>query len=237
LTGRFVLVLQHVEWERPGLIGTALDAAGIPRQLRNVLPENDFAVLPELDELAGVVLLGGPMGARDVDVHPGLALEAELARRAAGAGVPLLGVCLGHQLIATALGGELVSGADHEIGVGTVDVVSDGVLGAAGTVLPVLHWHDDTATAPSGARVLAATPGTPNQAFAVDDHVLGTQFHLEVTRADLDRWLAAPTMTAGLTPSDTAALRTGFDARCAAVHAAADVVLQRFSGLVQDRRG
>ncbi|OMH23885.1 hypothetical protein BKD30_11030 [Tersicoccus phoenicis] len=120
-----VLVLQHSPWEGPGLIGDALRAAGLPMTVRNLIDRPDD-VLPAIPDLAGVVLMGGPMRADDHDTHPGLAREAEIVRAAVTAGLPVLGVCLGHQIIATALGGCLHAGVTHEVGLAPVEFTGAG---------------------------------------------------------------------------------------------------------------
>jgi GMP synthase (glutamine-hydrolysing) len=195
---RAVLILQHVAVERPGLIGQALTARGVPWRVDTVVDLRDPDALPPVAELAGVVILGGPMGALDVEDHPGLELEARLVRAALDADVPLLGVCLGHQIIATALGASLHPASAAEFGIGSVDVLADDeVFGAPGDTHPVLHWHRDVVEAPAGATVLARTAQTANQAFRIGS-AIATQFHLEVDRPLLDDWLAAPAMAADL---------------------------------------
>lgn len=155
--------------------------------------------------------MGGPMGALDDGLYPWLLQERELARNAVRDGIPILGICLGHQLIAVALGAELIAGGVEEIGIGTVSLSADSPeLGAAGEQLPVLHWHRDRVTAPPSASVLASSPECPVQAFRIGSAV-GVQFHVELTRSLLRTWLSEPAMVndlpSGLTPSD---LTTGF---------------------------
>ncbi|GAB3742085.1 type 1 glutamine amidotransferase [Microlunatus parietis] len=157
---RSVLVVQHVPWERPARLGEVLTDHGIGWTTALLAGARDRSDAPAVDTLAGLVLLGGPMGALDVEAYPGLAVEAQLVRECAAAGVPMFGVCLGHQLIATALGAALYPGADREAGIGTVEVVADGPLGPPGTVQPVVHWHGDIVDPPPGATVLARSPGT-----------------------------------------------------------------------------
>jgi GMP synthase (glutamine-hydrolysing) len=197
---RYTLILQHVPWERPALLGDVLSSFGVSWRLDNVVDQTDRDVLPRLDELSGIAVLGGPMGALDVDAHPGLGLEADLVRDAFAAGVPLLGICLGHQIIATALGAPLHRGVADEVGMGEVDVVAnDYVFGQAGGTQPVLHWHHDVVEAPSGATVLASTEQTPNQAFRIGEAVFSTQFHPEIDATMLAAWIAEPGMAIDLT--------------------------------------
>lgn len=196
---RSVLVLEHVPWERPGLLLRAL--TGLSRTTRIVLDEAEPA-LPALDALAGVVVLGGPMAADDDDRFPGLAAERRLLAAAVDAEVPVLGVCLGMQLLATALGATLHRDHGRELGFGAVEVVApDPVLAPLGPLPTVLHWHDDAVDLPGGATLLARSPGTPVQAFRAGS-ALGLQFHVEVDLPLLDDWLRTPEMVAGLTEDE-----------------------------------
>jgi len=151
--------------------------------------------LDELDALGGLVVMGGPMGVGEVSEHPWLAGELELLAAAVAAGLPVLGVCLGAQLLAAALGARVYRGERPEIGSGTVSLTADGradpVLGAAGLAeLPVVHWHQDTFDLPPGAVLLAGSALYPHQAFRahVRARVYGLQFHVEVDRALAADW-------------------------------------------------
>jgi GMP synthase (glutamine-hydrolysing) len=207
---RSVLILQHVPWERPAILADILTAQSVPWASRSFL----YGPPPQgLSDIAGLAILGGPMGALDFYKHPGLRAEAELVQSVADAGIPLLGICLGHQIIATALGAKLHSGAANEVGVGTVDLVADDhVFGTAGDTVPVLHWHYDVVEAPTGATVLASTAETPNQAMRLGDSIFTTQFHVEVDRHMLDRWLAVDEMADELEPPTRGTIRADFDA-------------------------
>lgn len=139
------VVIQHVDFEGPGLIGAVLSARGA--DLRVVRTDEGDA-LPAVDELDVLVVMGGPMGAHDDAAYPHLAGERELLAAAVAAGIPVLGVCLGAQLLAAALGGTVSRGPAPEVGLGTVSLTDTGradpVLGPAGRYLRVLHWHADT---------------------------------------------------------------------------------------------
>jgi GMP synthase (glutamine-hydrolysing) len=207
---RSVLVLQHVPWERPAILGEVLTDHSLTWISRSFL----YGPPPlDLSEISGLAILGGPMDALDTEKRPGLAAEAALVRAAVDAGIPLLAICLGHQILSTALGAKLHIGAANEVGMGTVNVLSDDrVLGPAGSAAPVLHWHHDVVEAPDGATVIASTDQTPNQAFRLGDAIYSTQFHVEVDRHMLDRWLTVDEMADDLAPETRATLQADFDA-------------------------
>jgi GMP synthase (glutamine-hydrolysing) len=192
-----VLILTHVPWEGPGLIADALAEAGIPYRIRSIVAEAE-PQLPGTGELAGVVILGGPMDADDTVNHPGLAREAQLVRDAVAEEVPVLGICLGHQIIALALGAPLHKGATQEVGLAPVELVSDDRLLSHLHGTPVVHWHRDNAGLPEGATLLARTARCPNQAFRYGS-AIGLQFHLELDQTLLRAWLDDGGMAAELT--------------------------------------
>jgi GMP synthase (glutamine-hydrolysing) len=228
---RRVLVVQHVPWETPGRILPALETAGVGVETRTLVAERD-PQLPSLDDLAGVVIMGGPMGADDVDRYPALALERDLARRAVEAGVPVLGVCLGHQILALAMGGALHPDATREIGVAPISLTADSPLGTDGDELEVLHWHVDNAAAPPGAEVLARTDGCPNQAFRLGSG-FGMQFHLEVDPPLLADWLTPDAMGVPASALEMQSALAVADTRLAQV---ADAVFGGFAASVRARR-
>jgi GMP synthase (glutamine-hydrolysing) len=225
---RPVLILQHVAWERPAILGEILTAHDVSWTTQSILFGS--AKKPALDDFSGIVILGGEMGALDFDRWPGLRLEAELVREAVSGGVPLVGICLGHQIVATALGGQLHSGAASEIGMGTVTIeVDDPVFGQSGTKKSVLHWHHDVAEAPDGAVVIASTDQTPNQAFRLGETVFCTQFHVEVDRRMLDRWLAVDQMVDGLDSNARAKIASDFDSAAPSMRKLSDLAFDGFA--------
>ncbi|HXN37331.1 MAG TPA: type 1 glutamine amidotransferase [Solirubrobacteraceae bacterium] len=131
-------------------------------------------------------MLGGPMGVGDIEAHPHLTAELDLLTTAVAADVPVLGVCLGAQLLAHALGAEVLPAPTTEVGLGSVTLTPAGerdvVLGGSGRQLPVLHWHGDTFTLPTGAELLASSDQCVNQAFRVG-RAYGLQFHVELDLA------------------------------------------------------
>jgi GMP synthase-like glutamine amidotransferase len=188
--GRSWVAIQHVPFEGPGLIAEVAGRRGI--ELRQCHPYRGEP-LPPANELDGLVVMGGPMGAGDTVEHPYLAREAELIAAMVNAGRPVLGVCLGAQLLARALGARIYRGEQAEIGFGTVSLtqagLEDPVLGSLGVeILPVMHWHQDTFDLPAQALWLARSELFAHQAFRVGKRAYGLQFHLEVDRELARAW-------------------------------------------------
>ena len=133
--------------------------------------------LPDFSDVSGIVIMGGPMGALDTDKYPGLKAESKLVRAAVSVGKPLLGVCLGHQIIATALGAKLKKGSEPEIGFAPIKRIDKhDYFSMWNKTLDVLHWHNDVVTLPEGAQPLAKSAKTKNQAFRFGSALWALQF-------------------------------------------------------------
>jgi GMP synthase (glutamine-hydrolysing) len=139
--------------------------------------------------------MGGPMGVDDTDRYPALAAEREWLAGAVEQHMPVLGICLGAQLPARALGAEVRPGERPEIGFAAVEVhdASDPIVGGLAPSTTVLHWHGDVFELPDGARPLASSAQTEHQAFRVGN-AWGLLFHPEADRALVEAWLAVPEM-------------------------------------------
>lgn len=183
------LILQHVAFEDAGTLGEVLVEAGFTLETQDSATA-DFSTL-RADSCDFLVILGGPIGVYEREIYPFLDAEMELIRRRVELGLPLIGICLGAQLMAAALGGRVYPGANgKEIGWHPIQSASDAAelaeLLEPGVSL--LHWHGDTFDLPPGAKLLASTDKYPHQAFTVGRAALGLQFHPEVTALGLERW-------------------------------------------------
>jgi GMP synthase-like glutamine amidotransferase len=187
-------IVQHVSHEGPGLIEDVLGDASVPVEVVRIDLGDE---LPDHRGIAGLVVMGGPMGVHDDEAHPWLAPERALLASAVAEGMPVLGVCLGAQQLAAALGADITTGPVAEIGLGQVELTPDGRLdavfgpeygGLASTAVPCVHWHRDTFSLPEGTVHLAATRAFPHQAFRWGDRAYGLQFHIEVDGQLADAW-------------------------------------------------
>lgn len=179
-----VLVLQHVECEGLGSIQSALDRAGLSTE---TVPIFRGAAIPsDLNEHRGLIVMGGPMSVYEQDRYSHIRDELRLIGTAVAANKPVLGVCLGSQLLAAALGGTVTSNRPKEIGWYevrlTAAAASDALFAGLPQELVPFHWHGDIFSLPPGAVSLAASALTPHQAFRYGRSAYGLLFHMEVTQ-------------------------------------------------------
>ncbi len=177
-----VLFLQHGDVDKPGLLAETLSTEGIGLEIFHAWRDGDFPVLQEFHALA---LGGGGQSAWEVEEHPYLETECRMIREAFRLGIPVLGLCLGAQLIARALGAEVRRAARKEIGFFPVELhpagISDPIVGALPARFPATHWHGDVFDIPGDAACLGASALTPHQILRRGTNALGFQFHLEMT--------------------------------------------------------
>ena len=189
-----ILVFQHVPYEPLGTLDPLLKRAGF--RLRYVNFGRSPKERPSLDGYDALIVLGGPMNADDVNGYPHLATELELIQDALQRDISIMGICLGAQLLAKALGGRVLAGAGREIGWHEVEVTADGradpVLSSLGERSEVFQWHDDVMELPPGSVHLARSERCATQAFRYGEHAYGLQFHLEANGALIERWLKVP---------------------------------------------
>lgn len=193
------LILKHVPFEGPARIAPLLEARGYTLELREL--HRGDAVPRALAAGELLVLMGGPMGVGDIDDArwPFLRRELQLLERCIAEDAPVLGVCLGAQLLAAAAGADVQPMKDaggrrvYEIGWASLRFTDDAASAALLAGLPrratMLHWHGDGAALPSGARLLASTDVCENQAFALGSRQFGLQFHCEVDAAGIEGFL------------------------------------------------
>ena len=184
-------VIRHVEIEDLGYLGKGLQKGGI--RVRYVDASGPARELPAAD--APLIVLGGPMAAYDTDRHPFLAREIELIRRCLERERPVLGICLGAQLLAAAAGARVYHGErGKEIGWAEVELSEAGVADPIWAGFPqcfmTFHWHGDTFDIPDGAVLLASSDRYP-QAFRLGPSAYGVQFHPEVVPVELEAWIRA----------------------------------------------
>jgi GMP synthase (glutamine-hydrolysing) len=195
------LVLRHVQAEGLGLLANVLRDRGIHHRYLD-LPRGE-APPKDIRALGGLIVLGGPMAVYEADRHPFLRIESGLVERALTAGRPVLGICLGAQLIASVLGARVYAGERREVGWGPITLTDDGrddpVFGLMEPSLTVFHMHGDTYELPPDARNLATSPAYEQQAFRLGDLVYGLQFHLEFTDTTIQRLVAEPESRAYIT--------------------------------------
>lgn len=186
------VVFRHIEMEGLGVLDAVFEHWDFAFCYAEAGTEDlADAVSPEPDLL---VILGGPMGVYEADKYPYLTEEIRLIRDRLASGKPMLGICLGAQLIAHAAGADVYRAKQPEVGYQPITLTAAGETSClshmAGSQFNVLHWHGDTFDLPAGAERLCSSATTENQGFAIGRNVLGLQFHVEVTPKDLDGWLA-----------------------------------------------
>ncbi len=204
---RTAIAIRHVAFEDVGV-------------WRDVLVDHGYAlsyIEAGVDDLAAaalmsadlLIVLGGPIGVYETAAYPFLVGEIAAVRRRLEQQKPILGVCLGAQLMAAALGARVAPGPGKEIGYGPVELTDAGRASPLARLdgLPVLHWHGDNCDLPPGAERLASTPLCPVQAFRVGRAALGLQFHVEADPRRIEAWLIGHTGELGKAGVDPRVLR------------------------------
>lgn len=233
-----VLIVKHVPWEGPHRIADALTRRELEIDTRCTL-EGDR--LPEINEVSGAVFMGGPMNVDEVERFPGLLVEREWIADAVRAGLPVLGVCLGSQLIARALGSAVTPGPAPEIGWAPVTIhsESDPLARHLAPSTQVLHWHGDVFALPDGGELLASSAHTEVQGFRVNN-AWGFLFHAEADAALTGQWLSEPSMLAeaeeALGTGAAQRLRSDAAAQDAGVKAVSTPLFDAFAQIIVGQR-
>lgn len=229
------IAIRHLDFEDLGTLKPLLTARGYAVHYLDAATDDLRTV--DLAAADLLVVLGGPIGAFDEARYPFIADELALIRQRLGSQGPMLGICLGAQLIARALGAGVASMGVKEIGFAPLTLTLEGEaspLAALGQV-PVLHWHGDRFDMPAGATRLAGTAICANQAFSVGRQVLALQCHLEVDIEQIERWLvghACELVQAGIDPRT---LRAEARARSADLPLAAEALFSTWLDGIETR--
>jgi GMP synthase (glutamine-hydrolysing) len=203
------IAIRHVHFEDLGSLEPVLKRAGYKVRYADCCVDDLAALDPVAADL--VVVLGGPIGAYEENLYPTLKDELNLLEMRLSANRPTIGICLGAQLIARALGARAYPSGVKEIGWGQITLRPAGCesairhLGSDDTA--VLHWHGDTFDLPEGATLLASTESCRNQAFSWGRNALGFQFHPETTAARLEQWFIGHACELASAKLSVAALR------------------------------
>ncbi|HEV2968868.1 MAG TPA: gamma-glutamyl-gamma-aminobutyrate hydrolase family protein [Pirellulales bacterium] len=237
-----VLALRHVAHEGLGTIEDVLRREQLVFSVVDLFHESLRTFNPE--QLAGLIVMGGPMNVDETDRYPFLADEVKWIRQSVDAGLPVLGVCLGSQLLSKALGSRVYPNRVKEIGwyeIGLTDAArSDQLFGDCRPTETVFQWHGDTFDLPDGAVRLAHSEQCENQAFRFGRVAYGLQFHLEVTPEIIASWLGEPGNCGeldGLDYIDPEAIRRQTPDRIGPLKSLGDGILGRFAALCRGVSG
>jgi GMP synthase (glutamine-hydrolysing) len=231
-----VLVLRHAACEGAGAIADALARRGL--DVREIALHEGERV-PPLEGARGLVVMGGPMGVYETQRHPFLRDELRLVEEALREDVPVLGVCLGSQLLASALGARVYASGGREIGWFSVELragacARDTLFRDVASPFRALSWHGDVFDLPRGAVPLARTARTEHQAFRFGARAWGLLFHLEADAAQARAMSAAFSDELASEGIDPAALARDSDAHAPGALAIGRVVFGRFAALVAE---
>jgi GMP synthase (glutamine-hydrolysing) len=206
---KHVRVVRHVPQEALGNLEAVLRSRGLELDVVDCFAEDWPAIERagfQPHELAGLVVMGGPMNADETERYPFLATDVDWLRQAVAAGLPTLGICLGAQLLAKSLGARVVRNRIKEIGWHEIELLpaalADPLLAGSRAAETVFQWHGDTFDLPPGAVHLARSAACEQQIFRYGSGAYGLQFHLEITAEMVGDWLVDPDLCGELKGSD-----------------------------------
>jgi GMP synthase-like glutamine amidotransferase len=228
-----VHVLQHASFEGLGNMEEWLRERDAQISISHLYKSPELPTFADLVDLDLLIALGGPMSVNDETELSWLAPEKQLIAEAITQGVAVLGICLGAQLIAAARGAEVYAAKEKEIGWHSISGIAQQTSAFQFPAMTdVFHWHGETFDLPADAVLLASTALCMNQAFQIGSRVIGLQFHLEVTRANVDRMLehGAADMTSGRHVQSEGKIRVTDESRYAAVKTLMFLVLEHLVG-------
>lgn len=228
-------VFQHIACEDLGTFAEVLLGRGYRAKYVRLFAGDRIPL--DWGDARALIFLGGPMSVNDEAQCPYLAAEKAIIRKALAAHQPILGICLGAQLLAAAAGSAVFPAARREVGWVPVSLTREGhqdpVLSTMAQLTAAFHWHGETFDLPRGAIRLASSALTPNQAFRVDHFAYGLQFHLEVDAAMIDAWMREyPHDLEPDTPASARRIAADTARYAVPLRAAATDALNRFLDLV-----
>ena len=230
-----LIILRHVPYEGPGLIEEMLEGRGLPYKIIDVFEEG---VPLGVAGFTGIVSMGGPMSVNDGTEE--IKRERVLLLEAMERDIPILGVCLGAQIIASAMGARVYAGEHPEVGWGEVTLTQSGIadplLAGVDHALPVLHWHGETFELPEGAVNLAYSEKYENQAFRAGSNTYGLQFHLEVDEEMVREWVDVDREEEDGIVSEPEAILDGVRTYLDPVRFTGALIIGRFLDLVAGRK-
>lgn len=186
-----ILIIRHIDIEGPGSIGEFFNNTSW--KVRMVCLDKNETLPKTTEGIEAIIVLGGPMNVYETETYPFLAEEEHLLKDAVKEGIPVLGICLGAQLLAKACGAKVRKSQTKEIGWGEVLLTEEAKIDPFFAHLPkrfsVFQWHEDTFEIPPGGTLLASSGACPNQAFKFGENSYGLQFHTEVNPETVALWI------------------------------------------------
>lgn len=199
-----ILLFQHVPFEPLGVISPLIRNRG--HRIRYINFSREPEAKPNLSKYEALIILGGPANVDQLERYPYLQTEMDCIKQALDNDIPILGICLGGQLLAAACGAEVYKGGAKEIGWTTLKPTSvgnnDPLIQHWQPEEKIFQWHARTFDLPKEANLLVTGDVIPNQAFVIGNHAYGFQFHLEVNTPLISRWVYLPMYQSDLNPEN-----------------------------------